>query len=156
MPYLQQYVHRCDLEIDSASEVTEFRYKVEGGQDRKSEETKWEKVELSSVCLDLLQETLPFRIVVAANMDILNDGKYLYFATAFGKLLQMRDEEIDGKQTSNNFRINGIAINGGFGVGFTDRRGQNFNKIMRMISQYSARWPLMLNLGPSETLNNTD
>lgn len=95
-------------------------------------------------------------MVVAANMDILNDGKYIYFATAFEKLLKMRDDELNGKQTTNNFRINGIAINGGFGVGFSDRRGQNFNKIMRMISQYSARWPLMLNLGPSETLNNTD
>ena len=99
---------------------------------------------------------MPFRIVVAANMDILNDGKYLYFATAFGKLLKMRDDEVNSKQTTNYYRINGIVINGGFGVGFSDRRGQNFNKIMRMISQYSGRWPLMLNLGPSETLNNTD
>lgn len=54
VPYLQQYVHRCDLEIDSASEVTEFRYKVETGQDEKTEDIKWEKVELSSVSLGLL------------------------------------------------------------------------------------------------------
>lgn len=43
-----------------------------------------------------------------------------------------------------------MVLNGGFAKDFFANKGQNFNKIMRMISQFSAVWPLMLNMGPSE------
>lgn len=43
-----------------------------------------------------------------------------------------------------------MVLNGGFAKDFSANRGQNFNKIMRMISQFSAVWPLMLNMGPPE------
>jgi hypothetical protein len=43
-----------------------------------------------------------------------------------------------------------MVLNGGFAKDFLASKGQNFNKILRMISQFSAVWPLMLNMGPTE------
>jgi hypothetical protein len=42
--YLEQYVQTCNLEIDSSSSVTEFRYKVEGGNKLPEESTQWQTV----------------------------------------------------------------------------------------------------------------
>jgi hypothetical protein len=56
----------------------------------------------------------------------------------------------------NYYRINGIVINGGFANGFSANQGQNFNRIMRMISQYSAKWPLFINIGPTEYSSGAD
>jgi hypothetical protein len=52
--------------------------------------------------------------------------------------------------------MNGIVINGGFADGFTANKGENFNKIMRMVSQFSTKWPLMINLGPTEITSEVD
>jgi len=62
----------------------------------------------------------------------------------------MREAEKQEKNGENYFRVNGIALNGGFAKNLTGNRGSNYNKIMQMISQYSNRWPLMINLAPSE------
>ncbi len=43
-----------------------------------------------------------------------------------------------------------MVINGGFAKDFSKNKGQNFNKILRMLSQFSAVWPLILNMGPAE------
>lgn len=47
-------------------------------------------------------------------------------------------------------------INGGFANGFAGNKGQNYNRIMRMISQYSHKWPLFINLGPAEIIEKAD
>lgn len=57
-----------------------------------------------------------------------------------------RDQEI--QSTNDNYRVNGILINGGFSVGISKGKGLNYVKIMNMISQFSMRWPLMINLSP--------
>jgi hypothetical protein len=83
-------------------------------------------------------------------MNMLNDTLYMSFAKAFESLISLRENERQEKNGQNNFRINGIALNGGFARQLSGNRGNNYNKIMQMISQYSNRWPLMINLAPSE------
>ena len=86
-------------------------------------------------------------LIVTANMNLLDDDIYKNFVTAFQQLLDHRDAELKLKNPTNNYRINGIIINGGFANNFTQNNGQNYYKIMNLISQYSSRWPLMVNLG---------
>ena len=86
-------------------------------------------------------------LIVTANMNLLDDDIYKNFVSAFQQLLDHRDAESKLKNPTNNYRINGIIINGGFANNFTQNNGQNYYKIMNLISQYSSRWPLMVNLG---------
>ena len=80
-------------------------------------------------------------------MNLLDDDIYKNFVSAFQQLLDHRDAELKLNNPTNNYRINGIIINGGFANNFTQNNGQNYYKIMNLISQYSSRWPLMVNLG---------
>lgn len=59
-------------------------------------------------------------LIVTANMNMLDDDIYSHFATAFDQLLSHRDKEIQNKK-GNNFRINGMVINGGFANNFTQK-----------------------------------
>ena len=86
-------------------------------------------------------------LIVTANMNLLDDDIYKNFVSAFQQLLDHRDAELKLNNPTNNYRINGIIINGGFANNFTQNNGQNYYKIMNLISQYSSRWPLMVNLG---------
>lgn len=87
---------------------------------------------------------------------MLNDTLYISFAKAFESLITLREAEKKEKNGGNNFRVNGIALNGGFAKKLSANRGNNYNKIMQMISQYSNRWPLMINLAPSEIQSEKD
>ena len=95
-------------------------------------------------------------LIVAANLDILDDENYLPFANAFYKLLKARDAEKARKDSNNHFRINGVILNGNFAAHIMANEGQNYNKIMTMISQYSNRWPLLLNLDSTGELLNKE
>ena len=66
---------------------------------------------------------MPLMLIVAANMNMLDDNIYKNFATAFHELLDQRDRQLKLQTPANNFRINGIIINGGFAINFTQNNG---------------------------------
>ena len=94
----------------------------------------------------ITQSELPLNLIIAANLDILDDENYLPFANAFYKLLEAREKERARQDSHDYFRINGVILNGNFAAHIMANEGQNYNKFMTMISQYSNRWPLLLNL----------
>ena len=72
-------------------------------------------------------------LIVTANMNLLDDDIYKNFVTAFQQLLDHRDAELKLNNPTNNYRINGIIINGGFANNFTQNNGQNYYKIMNKL-----------------------
>ena len=59
-PYVSQYIQTCSLEIDSTAAITEFTYRIEGGQDQQEERTNETVVELSSVSCVVFRKSSPF------------------------------------------------------------------------------------------------
>jgi hypothetical protein len=59
-PYVSQYIQTCSLEIDSTAAITEFTYRIEGGQDQQEERTNETVVELSSVSFVVFRKSFPF------------------------------------------------------------------------------------------------
>ena len=87
-----------------------------------------------------------FKMIVLADWGFLNKKKHIYdpLTSSFDYIIERR------------IRIDAVNINGDIAYDLDSNEGVDYEQFLRMLSQISCRWPVILNAGNHEHISKTD
>ena len=94
----------------------------------------------------LIDDGDPLKVVVLADWSFMKQKQNIHHSLkkSFEYLI------------TNDIRVNAININGDIAYDLDSNEGENYEEFLKMLSQVSCRWPVILNAGNHEHLSKDD